>query len=225
MGFSLLALFGVFPYNNVMGKNSIRAVLFDFGGVLATEGFRKRLADLARQQGLDPQAVHQAAADAIYESGYILGKGTAADFWRILRAKTGLAGDAPSLFDAIAARFHLRPRMFALVRALRAQGYITAILSDQSDWLDRLDAQLNFFPSFDKVYNSFHLGKGKRDPSIFDDVARDLGLVPHAIVFVDDDPGNVERARSRGIKAMLFQNEDQCMHDLEALIGQSIIEG
>lgn len=208
-----------------MGKNSIRAVLFDFGGVLATEGFRQGLADLARQQGLDPQAVHQAASDAIYESGYILGQGTAADFWRLLRAKTGLAGDAPSLFDAMAARFHLSPRMFSLVRALREQGYITAILSDQSDWLDRLDAQLKFFQSFDRVYNSFHLGKGKRDPSLFDDVARDLGLVPHAIVFVDDDPGNVERARSRGIKAVLFQNEDQCMHDLEALIGQPIIEG
>ena len=208
-----------------MGENSIRAVLFDFGGVLATEGFREGLADLARQQGFDPQAVHQAASDAIYESGYILGQGTAADFWRILRAKTGLAGDVFSLFDAIAARFILRPRMFALVRALRAQGYITAILSDQSDWLDRLDAQLNFFPSFDKVYNSFHLGKGKRDPSLFDDVARDLGLVPHAIVFVDDDPGNVERARSQGIRAVLFHDEDQCMHDLEALIGQPIEKG
>ena len=207
-----------------MGKNSICAVLFDFGGVLATEGFREGLADLARQQGLDPQAVHQAASDAIYESGYILGQGTAADFWRILREKTGLAGEAPLLFDAIAARFHVRPRMFALVRALREQGYITAILSDQSDWLDRLDAQLKFFQSFDRVYNSYHLGKGKRDPSLFDDVARDLGLVPHDIAFVDDDPGNVARARSRGIKAVLFQSEDQCVNDLESMVGHPILE-
>jgi putative hydrolase of the HAD superfamily len=207
-----------------MGKNSIHAVLFDFGGVLATEGFREGLADLARQQGLDPRGVHQAAADAIYESGYILGQGTAADFWRILREKTGLAGDVFSLFDAIAARFTLRPRMFVLVRALRAQGYITAILSDQSDWLDRLDAQLNFFQSFDRVYNSYHLGKGKRDPSVFADVAEDLGLAPQHIAFVDDDPGNIERARSQGIKAVLFQSEDQCVNDLESMIGHPILE-
>jgi putative hydrolase of the HAD superfamily len=214
-----------FSFNNTcMGSDSIRAVLFDFGGVLATEGFREGLADLARQQGLDPQAVHQAAADAIYESGYILGQGTAADFWRILRVKTGLTGDASSLFDAIGARFHLRPRMFVLVHALRKQGYITAILSDQSDWLDRLDGELKFFQMFDRVYNSFHLGKGKRDPSIFDDVARDLGLVPHTIAFVDDDPSNVERARSRGIKAALFQDENQCVNDLESIVGHPILE-
>jgi len=207
-----------------MRANSIRAVLFDFGGVLAKEGFRKGLADLARQQGLDPQAVHQAAADAIYESGYILGQGTVEEFWRILHAKTGLAGDSSALFQAVAAGFILRPRMFALVDALRAQGYITAILSDQSDWLDRLDAQLNFFRSFDRVYNSFHLGKGKRDASLFADVARDLGLAPHAIAFVDDDPGNVERARSQGIKGVLFQSEDQCVNDLEAIVGHPILE-
>jgi putative hydrolase of the HAD superfamily len=207
-----------------MRENSIRAVLFDFGGVLAKEGFRKGLADLARQQGLNPQAVHQAAADAIYESGYILGQGTVEEFWRILHAKTGLAGDSSALFQAVAAGFILRPRMFALVDALRAQGYITAILSDQSDWLDRLDSQLNFFRSFDRVYNSFHLGKGKRDASLFADVARDLGLVPHAIAFVDDDPGNVERARSQGIKGVLFQSEDQCVNDLEAIVGHPILE-
>ena len=202
----------------------MRAVLFDFGGVLAKEGFRKGLADLARQQGLDPQAVHQAAADAIYESGYILGQGTVEEFWRILHAKTGLAGDSSALFQAVAAGFILRPRMFALVDALRAQGYITAILSDQSDWLDRLDAQLNFFRSFDRVYNSFHLGKGKRDASLFADVARDLGLAPAAIAFIDDDPGNVERARSQGIKGVLFQSEDQCVNDLEAIVGHPILE-
>jgi putative hydrolase of the HAD superfamily len=208
----------VFPYNSAMGSDSIRAVLFDFGGVLAQEGFREGLAELARQQGLDPQAVHQAAMDAIYESGYILGQGTAEDFRRVLHRKTGLAGDVHSLFRTIAARFTLRPRMFAVVRALRDERYITAILSDQSDWLDRLDARLHFFRLFDKVYNSYHVGKGKRDPSIFDDVVADLGLIPQQVLFVDDDPGNVERARLQGLKGLLFQNEDQCVHDIEALI-------
>jgi putative hydrolase of the HAD superfamily len=207
-----------------MEKSSIRAVLFDFGGVLASEGFREGLADLARQQRLDPQTVHRAAADAIYESGYIVGRGTVEEFWRLLRAKTGLAGDVSALSQAIAGRFILRPRMFALVDALRAQGYITAILSDQSDWLDRLDAQLNFFRSFDRVYNSFHLGKGKRDASLFDDVARDIGLAPAAIAFVDDDPDNVARARSRGIKGALFRSEDQCISDLESMVGHTILE-
>ena len=211
-------------YNNVMKEGPIRAVLFDFGGVLVEEGFREGLYDLARQQGLDPQTVHRAAYDAIYESGYILGQGTAEDFWQILRGKTGITGDLHALFLAIASRFALRPRMLAMVRTLRQQGYITAILSDQTDWLDHLDAELHLFQDFDKVYNSYHLGKGKRDPSVFDDVVADLGLTPQHVVFVDDDPGNVERARSRGLKALLFLDEDQCMNDLEAAVGHPILE-
>lgn len=210
--------------NNVMKEGPIRAVLFDFGGVLVEEGFREGLYDLARQQGLDPQTVHQAAYDAIYESGYVLGQGTAEEFWQILRSKTGMSGDLNSLFLAIASRFALRPRMLAMVRTLRQQGYLTAILSDQTDWLDYLDAELHLFQYFDKVYNSYHLGKGKRDPSLFDDVVADLGLVPQQVVFVDDDPGNVERARSRGLTAVLFLDEDQCINDVEAAVGHSLFE-
>jgi putative hydrolase of the HAD superfamily len=207
-----------------MQEDSIRAVLFDFGGVLVEEGFREGLHALARQQGLDPQAVHLAAYDAIYESGYVLGRGTEDEFWRLLCRKAGLCGEIEPLRQAIAARFALRPLMLGVVRALSRRGYVTAILSDQTDWLDRLDAELHFFQDFDKVYNSYHLGKGKRDPSIFDDVLSDLGCTPRQAVFVDDDSGNCERARSRGLTAVLFLNEDQCIHDLEAAVGHPILE-
>jgi putative hydrolase of the HAD superfamily len=207
-----------------MERNSIRAVVFDFGGVLVEEGFREGLYDLARRQGLDPQVVYQAASDAIYESGYIVGQGTEEEFWRLLCEKAGLCGDITVMRKAVAARFAVRPGMFAMVRALRRQGYITAILSDQTNWLDRLDAELHFYQDFDKVYNSFHLGKGKRAPSLFDDVVKDLGLAPEQVVFVDDNPGNVERASARGIKALLFLNEDRCVKDLEAILGHPLNE-
>ena len=211
-------------YNNAMKQDSICAVLFDFGGVLVEEGFREGLYDLARQQGLNPQAVHRAAYDAIYESGYVLGRGTEDEFWRLLCQKTGLSGEIEPLRQALAARFALRPLMLAVVRALRRLGYITAILSDQTDWLDRMDAELHFFQDFDKVYNSYHLGKGKRDPSIFDDVVSDLGCTPRQVVFVDDDAGNVERARTQGLTAVLFLHEDQCINDLEDAVGRPILE-
>jgi putative hydrolase of the HAD superfamily len=127
--------------------------------------------------------------------------------------------------QAILSRFVLRPRMLDLVRYLRHQGYITTIPSDQTDWLDRLDSAFHLFQLFNKVYSSYHLGKGKRDPSVFDDVLSDLDYFPPQVLFVDDDPHNVERAHSRGLKAVLFLNEDQCMDDLEATLGHPIMEG
>ncbi|HZW36973.1 MAG TPA: hypothetical protein VFF01_08515, partial [Candidatus Deferrimicrobiaceae bacterium] len=123
------------------GETGIRAVLFDFGGVLASEGFREGLEAIALRNGMDPDAVFTLASDAIYESGYITGRGTESDFWNLLRRQTGLAGEDAALTGEILRRFVLRPRMVHAVRVLRAHGVITAILSDQTDWLERLEGR------------------------------------------------------------------------------------
>ena len=175
----------------------VRAVLFDFGGVLAEEGFRAGLRCIAESQDLDPGSVYAAGVEAVYATGYVTGSGAEADFWQYLRARFPLIGDDRVLSGEILDRFVLRPGMIGLVRWLRHQGIVVGILSDQTPWLDELDARDHFFAEFDRVYISYRMGKGKRDPSLFDDVVRDLGIDPPQVVFVDDDHGNVERARAR----------------------------
>jgi len=190
-----------------MNVPAIRAILFDFGGVLAEEGFRDGLAALASEQGLDTAQLPEAGMQAVYDSGFVLGKGTAADFWALLHERTGLAGDDEVLSERILSGFELRPGMIELVRRLRAHGYVTGILSDQTHWLDELNRRYPFSDVFDHIYNSYRLGKGKRDPSLFVDVAKDLGMPPSSLLFVDDDIGNVNRAREAGYEAMLFLDE------------------
>lgn len=197
---------------------AVRAVLFDYGGVLAEEGFREGLFDLARRQGLDPIAVHGAGMEAVYESGYVLGKGSETAFWRLMRERTGLRGSDRELSALILDRFVLRPWMLELVRSLRAKGYLTAIVSDQTDWLEWLDRRDGFFREFDRVFNSYRLGKGKRDPSIFDDVARELGIAPREALFVDDMLANVVRAESRGMRGIVFDDEARFRQELKRFV-------
>ena len=45
---------------------SIKAVLFDYGGVLAEEGFRNGLLDMAREQNLDIESMPNDAMQAVY---------------------------------------------------------------------------------------------------------------------------------------------------------------
>ena len=49
---------------------------------------------------------------------------------------------------------------------------LTAILSDQTHWLDDLDRRHHFTAGFDRVYNSYHQGKGKRDQTLFTEVGQ-----------------------------------------------------
>ncbi|MBE2888618.1 HAD-IA family hydrolase, partial [Geobacter anodireducens] len=68
---------------------------------------------------------------------------------------------------------------------------------------------------FDRIFNSYRLGKGKRDPSVFDDVARELGIAPGEVLFVDDMLANVVRAESRGMRGILFEDEPRFERDLK----------
>ena len=114
-------------------------------------------------------------------------------------------------------RFILRPVMIDAVRRLRRKGYIAAIASDQVDWLERLDVRDRFPGEFDRVFNSYRLGKGKRDATFFDDVSNALRLAPGEILFLDDNAGHVERAASRGLYALLFRTAGDAAKELSGL--------
>jgi len=196
----------------------IHLVLFDYGGVLAEEGFRMGLGELARAAGLDPDAVHDAAGDAIYASGYICGTGSEADFWAELSRRSGLPAWQPAYTELILKRFVLRPGMLELVDELNDLGMRTAVLSDQLDWLDTLEERDRFFHHFEDVVNSYHFGKGKRDPNIFTDMATRFDLPPYAMLFIDDNPGHIARARGAGLQALLFTDEATLRHQLAPLL-------
>lgn len=194
-----------------MGKAQIRCVLFDFGGVIAEEGFRRALTAAARRHGLDSEALRRHAMDAVYESGFVLGRGGEADFWRVLQEKMPFPESSDAFRAEVMRGFVVRPEMLALVDELRVQGITVAILSDQTHWLDELDRRDDIYRHFDRVFNSYHLGKGKRDPSIFRDVIGELGCRPAETLFVDDSEGHVARARGEGLQAIHCQQPGSCI--------------
>ena len=196
----------------------IKAVLFDFGGVIADEGFRDGLRAIAIQQGLDPDILHRAGIDAVYESGFVTGRASEADFWCMMRERTDLQGEDDELTKYILSLFVVRPWVLKLIEHLRNLGLITAILSDQTDWLDRLNERDGFMLAFDYVFNSYWLGKGKRDPTLFDDVVNQLSILPEEAVFIDDAPDNIDRARSRGLHTHLYINRKRLEEELAMIL-------
>jgi HAD superfamily hydrolase (TIGR01509 family) len=188
---------------------TVEGILFDFGGVLAEEGFRNGLMAIARQNRLDPESVYRKGSDLVYETGYVTGRAREGDFWQALKRETGVDGDEASLRRVILDHFVLREWMIEIVRRLRSAHVSLAILSDQTNWLDELNAKYDFFRRFDRVFNSYHVGKSKKgDPTIFDDALNRLNVEPRQALFVDDTPGNVERAEKRGLNAVLYEGKE-----------------
>jgi putative hydrolase of the HAD superfamily len=195
----------------------IRAVLLDFGGVIAEEGFQQGLYAIAKRFGHDQEVFFKLATEAVYETGYVTGTGTETEYWHAVKEQANIQAEDKILRHEILTRFIPRQWILDSIDSMQKQGIVTAILSDQSDWLDKLDLQYNFFQFFDAVFNSYHLGKTKRDPSIFDDTLQVLQVEAGETLFVDDNPGHIDRADAKGLQTHLYVDREGYLARLEEL--------
>ena len=193
---------------------TVNTVLFDFGGVLADEGFRNGLAAIGRMSGLVEEDVIRKGHELVLRTGYVTGRAGEGHWWDTLRNEAHVRGTDEALRFEILERFTLRPRMLGLVEQLKNRGFTVGILSDQTNWLDELDDRFGLYGLFDYIFNSFHMGKSKNDPTHFDDVLRLLNRQGQEVLFIDDSDGHVGRAVERGWKAILYGKEDGFLQEL-----------
>ncbi|HOK20139.1 MAG TPA: HAD family phosphatase [Thermosynergistes sp.] len=201
-------------------EHFVRAVIFDFGGVIAEEGFVNGLKVIGRRYGKDPDGVLKLGSSLSYETGFVNGKATEQEFWDAFRRHTGISAPDEELREIVLSRFVLRPRVLELARSLKEAGLTTAILSDQTNWLEEINERTPFFYLFDRVFNSYRMGISKRDTAIFNIVLQKLGLKAPQAIFIDDRNENVERAASVGLKAILYRDEESLIDELLRFLPQ-----
>ncbi len=192
----------------------IRFLMVDFGGVIAEEGFREGLKAIARKAGQPEDRITSMSFDLVYESGYVTGKATEKDFWKALRLRTGIDMSDQELRGEILSRFVTRKWMLDILSDLRSRGTALSLLTDQTDWLYELDKDQGFLKYFDYVFNSFRLGKSKRNRDIFPMVLEVMGALPGETVFVDDNQGNIKRAEEEGLNVILFNGRGSFFMEL-----------
>ena len=195
----------------------LSAIFFDFGGVLAEEGFREGLIHIARTAGRDPAEVVPAAYEMAWTTGFVVGGCDEAGFWQAFRRATGIEGQDAALTEAVLSRFVPRPGMFAVADAARAAGVKTAILSDQTQWLARLDARHDVFSHFDVVLNSYDHGMTKREAAFFHLALQTLDVAPQHALFIDDAAHNTALAATLGLKTILYRDRASFFEELSTL--------
>ena len=81
--------------------------------------------------------------------------------------------------------------------------YVRATLSNTNavHW-PRITDEMKLGELFDHHFPSHLIGKLKPDSEVFAHVAQTLGCEPSAILFLDDQPLNVEAARAAGLRAV-----------------------
>jgi putative hydrolase of the HAD superfamily len=175
--------------------------------VIADEGFRDGLHAIAMLNAIDPENFFGKARDLIHTTGYLTGKRDEIFFWDKLREQTGIKMNNIELRNIILDRFIIRQWMMDVVDELGKNNIRLAILSDQTNWLDELEERDPIFHKFEKVFNSYHLGKSKREMSLFYDVLGSMKVNPESALFIDDTSEHIERASSLGINTILYKDQ------------------
>lgn len=197
---------------------AVKCITFDFGGVIAEEGFREGMRAIALFFGLDPEETIEMAFRLVFETRFVEGGCTEKELWDHFRRRTGIKVDDTALREMVLSRFVIRSWMLDLARSLKAHGYMVAMLTDQAGWLKELDLKTPFLHLFDPVINSWETGKTKKDPASFTDLASAAGLDPRDILFVDDNEGNIERAASMGLKTILYRDRESFEEEMQGAV-------
>lgn len=192
----------------------IQVVFFDYGGVIADEGFVHGLTVLAEEKGLDSEQFFWDVRQLIIDEGYVYGRVSEADFWKAFRARFGFARPDAELRQVILSRFVVRPWVLALSDLLRKNGVRTAILSDQTNWLDELDAEQHFSTHFEHVFNSFHHHITKSEQGFFTLALDHMGVAPGAALHIDDARSNIAVCREVGLHCHYYQDKQGLLNDM-----------
>ncbi len=205
---------------------TIRAVLFDFGGVLSTSPF-DAFAQLEAERGLPPGFIRRVNATNPDDNAWArlerseIDLGTFAAAWSAEAHALGHDLDGRLVLERLAG--DIRPQMVAAVDACRKR-YKTACLTNNFASADHVVSEkvAEVYALFDAVLESRVLGVRKPDPRFYELACETLGIVPGDAVFLDDLGVNLKPARALGMHTIKVVDPDEALEELAQVLGHPL---
>ena len=190
-----------------MRSGCIKAVIFDYGGVLARTVDQAPRAAWERDLGLAPgtltAAVHDKQLWVAAQNGSI----TSDAHWQAVGEALGLSeAQLRELRGSFYGGDVLNHELLACIDRLRQRGMTLGLLSNFSTDLRGMLATQDLLRRFDHVAISAEIGVMKPDAAAYEAILGMLALPASACVFIDDLPANVAAARALGMHGIVFED-------------------
>ncbi|WP_169568051.1 HAD-IA family hydrolase [Sneathiella limimaris] len=203
----------------------IKAVLWDFGGVLTTSPF-EQFKLFEEKNGLPVnflRTVNSTNPDRNAWAKFERSMVTAAEFDQLfLEESTALGHPVPGSEVIKLLSGALRPRMIAALNDIRKDFKCVCLTNNVSagkgPGMSRSEeaqkAVLDVMALFDQVIESSKIGMRKPDPEIYTYTCEQMGVEPAEIVYLDDLGINLKPAAAMGMKTIKVVSEDQTLTEL-----------
>jgi putative hydrolase of the HAD superfamily len=206
----------------------IRAVMFDFGGVVSTSPF-EAFARFEVESGLPVDFVRQVNSTNPDTNAWSMlerGEVDLDQFCTRFEAEAlalGHALDARALMGGLDGG--LRPEMVAAVRFC-SNRFKTACLTNNFSLgrTERRPEMAEVFELFDVVLESSKLGVRKPDPRFYEMACESVDVEPSEVVYLDDLGVNLKPARQMGMRTIKVVRPEPALVELASVIGVSVDE-
>jgi epoxide hydrolase-like predicted phosphatase len=200
---------------------AIKTIIWDLGGVLVRTEDHTARHELAARLGTDWLTLTNAVFGDDGDYRAQVGEITSAEQWASAAARLNVpAEEIPAMQKDFFKGDVLDVELIETIRRLKPT-YTTALLSNAMDDLRReIFENWKIDDAFHHIVISAEIGMKKPDRGIYDLTIAKVGVAPHEAVFIDDMPENIAAAQAAGLHGIRFQNREQALADLEALLKQ-----
>jgi putative hydrolase of the HAD superfamily len=199
---------------------SIKAVAFDYGGVISLPQDENAMRDLASIVGIDSALMRRIYWDnrQIYDRGLVSGS----EYFKNILADVGVFPDGQAIEKMVLRDVTSWSRINAeterLMRDIKEAGLKVGILSNMvQPFLDTVRKNAPVFLIPDGSVFSCEVDTVKPERKIYELLLSVLGCEAGELVFFDDTEINVAAAEKLGIHAFLWQDATAARRELEVL--------
>jgi len=108
------------------------------------------------------------------------------------------------------------------ITRLRADGYRLGLLTNSfAEFRDHLEAHVDF-ALFDVVVDSSEVGHRKPEPAIYELTTRLLGVDAEEVLYLDDFAANVDGARAAGWRTIHVVDIESALSELDTVLNSSV---
>lgn len=186
----------------------IKAVIFDLGGVLFTNGTKLFINSLASRYKLDPNKLKN-ILDGDIGSKYRESKISRNEFWKQVFNSIDINETADELETEWINHYEIIPKTKELIIRLKRKYFVYYLSDNIKERVDKLNEIFGFLNLFNDGVFSHEVGVRKPNAEIYTKALTKFKLEAKECIFIDDKPECLKPAKNLGLTTILFESPDQ----------------
>jgi epoxide hydrolase-like predicted phosphatase len=197
---------------------SIKAIFFDFGGVILRTEYQAPRQQLAERFNMEYEDIDKAVFGSPSALRASLGEITEEEHWKEIGKRFKLSDADLKAFETSFFAGDVIDRDFLeYIDTLRPKHHVGLISNAWSGLRDYMTKE-KVIQFFDSVTISAEVGAVKPEPKILQIALEQAGVKAEEAVFVDDFPANIMACESLGMKGILFKSPQDVIKQLYQIL-------